>query len=57
MFFSILFFTQAATITADGHTVPGQPYPRDIWGKYLDPGTRSSCVFAFAECRIDPSAG
>ena len=46
--YSLLFFTDAASITLDGANVAGSPYVRDIWRKAIGrPG--SSCVFALAE--------
>lgn len=50
-FFTLLFFTDEATITLDGELVPGRPYVRDIWRPSIG-GERSSCVFALAETMI-----
>jgi hypothetical protein len=46
--FSILYFTDEATVELDGGAVAGNPYPRDIWKDTLG-GDRSSCVFALSE--------
>ena len=47
-FFTILFFTDEASITVSGRAVDGQPYIRDTWRASIG-GDRSSCVFALAE--------
>jgi hypothetical protein len=46
--FTLLFFTDAASVRLDGRDLPGRPYPRDVWKKSIG-GDRSSCVFALAE--------
>ena len=50
-FFTLLFFTDNASITCNGQPVKGQPYQRDIWRASIG-GERSSCVFALAETMI-----
>ncbi len=48
---SILFFTDAASITFDGQPAAGSPYLSPHWAPLL--GTaRSSCVFALAETML-----
>jgi hypothetical protein len=55
--FTILFFTDQATIYFDRQRVEGQPYMRDIWMPSIG-GMRSSCVFALAETFMElPDAG
>lgn len=49
--FTVLFFTDEASVELDGHRIAGKPYPRDIWKPTLG-GERSSCVFALAETLI-----
>lgn len=51
--FTVLFFTDRATISWNGQPVAGRPYQRDIWRKSIG-GDRSSCVFALAETVIKP---
>lgn len=46
--FTLLFFTDKATVELDGKRREGKPYPRDIWKPSIG-GERSSCVFALAE--------
>lgn len=46
--FSILYFTDQATVELDGKPIEGSPYLRDIWRDTLG-GDRSSCVFALSE--------
>lgn len=46
--FSILYFTDQASVELDGVAIAGSPYPRDIWQDALG-GERSSCVFALSE--------
>lgn len=50
-FFTLLFFTDNASINCNGQLVKGQPYQRDIWRASIG-GERSSCVFALAETMI-----
>jgi len=50
-FFTLLFFTDSATISLNGQPVAGQPYQRDIWRPSIG-GDRSSSVFALAETMI-----
>ncbi len=50
--FSILYFTDRATVQLDGEPFLGQPYLRDIWRDTLG-GDRSSCVVALAESFFD----
>lgn len=50
-FFTLLFFTDGASILLNGRNVDGQPYLRDVWKKSIG-GDRSSCVFALAETMI-----
>ena len=50
--YSLLHFTEGASITLDGRAVEGNPYLRDIWRPTIG-GDRSSCVFALAETFID----
>lgn len=46
--YSLLFFTDGASVTIDGEEAGGEPYIRDIWRRNIGrPG--SSCVFALAE--------
>ena len=49
--FTILVFTDGATIEVDGHRVDGVPYPRDVWKKSFG-APMSSCVFALAETMV-----
>lgn len=49
--FSCLFFARSAQIMFNGHMIPGEPYPVDIWKPSLG-GERSSCVFALSETFI-----
>jgi hypothetical protein len=49
--FSVLYFTNEASITVDGRAVSGEPYTRDIWRSSIG-GDRSSSVFALAETII-----
>lgn len=46
--FSVLFFTDDATITIDDQPVAGRAYMRDTWQPTLK-ADKSSCVFAIAE--------
>ncbi|MBI81924.1 MAG: hypothetical protein CMJ81_01885 [Planctomycetaceae bacterium] len=46
--FSILYFTDQATVELDGKPIEGSPYLRDIWQETLG-GDRSSCVLALSE--------
>jgi len=50
--FSILYFTEEATVTLDGVVISGKTYPRDIWRDSIG-GDRSSCVFALSESFFD----
>jgi hypothetical protein len=50
--FTVLFFTDEASVEIDGTGIDGRPYPRDIWKRSIG-GDRSSCVFALAETLID----
>ena len=50
--FSILYFTQEATVELDSNPIEGRPYLRDIWQDTLG-GERSSCVFALSESFFD----
>jgi hypothetical protein len=50
--FTVLFFTDEASVELDGKRVEGRPYPRDIWKPSVG-GERSSCVFALAETLIE----
>ena len=49
--FSSLFFARSAQIIFNGHMIPGEPYPVDVWKPSLG-GERSSCVFALSETFI-----
>jgi hypothetical protein len=49
--FTVLFFTDEASVELDGKRIEGKPYSRDIWKPTLG-GDRSSCVFALAETLI-----
>jgi len=49
--FSLLFFTDGASITLNDQPIQGKPYLRDIWRPSIG-GDRSSCVFALAETFI-----
>ncbi len=54
--YSLLFFTDEASITLDGKDVGGSPYMRDIWVRAIGrPG--SSCVFALAETTTTVAEG
>ncbi len=46
--FSILYFTDQATLEPNSKPIEGAPYLRDIWQDTLA-GDRSSCVFALSE--------
>ena len=46
--YSLLFFTDGATITHDGKDIGGKPYTKDIWRRAIG-RPASSCVFALAE--------
>jgi hypothetical protein len=50
--FTLLFFTDAASVQRDGQSIEGQPYPRDIWKPSIG-GERSSCVIALAESLLE----
>ena len=50
-FFTMLFFTDEATISLNRSEIEGAPYMRDIWKPSIG-GERSSCVFALAETMI-----
>ncbi|MCY3555894.1 MAG: hypothetical protein OXH56_11315 [Gemmatimonadetes bacterium] len=50
--FSCLYFARSAQIMFNGHMIPGEPYPVDIWKPSLG-GERSSCVFALSEAFIE----
>jgi hypothetical protein len=50
-YFTLLFFTDEASIELDGRRLPGKPYMRDIWKPSIG-GDRTSCVFALAETLI-----
>ena len=50
--FTLLFFTDTASVECDGQLIQGQPYTRDIW-KATVGGERSSCAFALAESLIE----
>lgn len=51
-FFTMLFFTDVASITLNGRQIDGEPYPRDVWKKSIG-GDRSSAIFALAESMIE----
>ena len=51
-FFTVLVFTDVATIEMDGRTAPGKPYLREGWKKSIG-GDRSSCIFALTETMIE----
>jgi len=46
--FSILYFSDEATVELDGRAINGRPFMRDIWRDTLG-GDHSSCVYALAE--------
>ena len=50
--FTLLFFSDAASVQRDGQSIEGQPYPRDIWKPSIG-GERSSCVIALAESLLE----
>ena len=50
--FTLLFFTDNATVELDGRSIDGKPFRRDIWKPTIG-GERSSCVFALAETLIE----
>ncbi|MBI85509.1 MAG: hypothetical protein CMJ81_20135 [Planctomycetaceae bacterium] len=50
--FTLLFFSDAASVQRDEQSIEGQPYPRDIWKPSIG-GERSSCVIALAESLIE----
>ena len=50
--FTLLFFTDTASVECDGQLIQGQPYTRDIWKASVG-GERSSCAFALAESLIE----
>jgi hypothetical protein len=52
--FTILYFTDEATIEFDGEPIEGAPYLRDIWQPSIG-GMRSSCVIALAETLLENS--
>ena len=52
-FFTVLFFTMQSALALDGRTLPGRPYPRDIWEASIG-GVRSSSVIALNETLIEP---
>ena len=54
--YTILFFTDAASVELDGRRIEGQPYPRDIWEPTIG-GQRSSCVIALAETLVELPPG
>ena len=49
--YSLLFFTDEASITLNERKIAGNPYPTDIWKKSIG-DERSSCVFALSETFI-----
>ncbi|MBN97874.1 MAG: hypothetical protein CME16_01315 [Gemmatimonadetes bacterium] len=51
-FFTLLVFTDVASIAMDGRSVPGKPYLHEGWKKSIG-GARSSCVFALSETMIE----
>ena len=50
--FTLLFFTDAASVQRDGQSIEGQPYLHDIWKPSIG-GERSSCVIALAEILLE----
>ncbi len=50
--FTLLFFSDAASVQRDGQAIEGQPYLRDIWKPSIG-GERSSCVIALAESLLE----
>ena len=53
--FTLLFFTDEASVEMDGQPINGTPYQRDIWKPSIG-GDRSSCVFALAETLVEFSS-
>ena len=51
-FFTVLVFSDVATIEMDGRIVPGKPYLREGWKKSIG-GDRSSCIFALTETMVE----
>lgn len=52
--FTVLFFSDKASLELDSQAIAGRPYPRDIWQPSIG-GQRSSCVLALAETLIELS--
>ena len=50
--FTLLFFTDEASVECNGKKIDGQPFKRDVWQSSIG-DWRSSCLFALSETMIE----